>query len=191
MKTYLIPSFKLSLILLILCSVLYPLAISGLALLSPGGGNGEVLRQNEKVVGYVQIGQSFCDPKYFQGRPSAVNYNAAGSGGSNKAPSNPEYLATVQSRIDALLKQNPGLQTNEIPSDLVTVSGSGLDPHISVQAARIQVKRIAAVRKLTVPSVEKLVNQFTERPLLGMFGPEKVHVLRLNLALDQLNTSSN
>ena len=131
MKKYLLPSLKLTLVCIIICSVLYPLFIAGVAKLSPGGGKGETLLVNGKVVGYANIGQKFTADKYFNSRPSAVDYNAAGSAGSNKGPSNPDYLKQVQDRIDSFLVHNPSIKKEQIPSELVTASGSGLDPDIS------------------------------------------------------------
>ncbi|MER3499675.1 MAG: potassium-transporting ATPase subunit C, partial [Chitinophagaceae bacterium] len=133
MKKYLMPSLKLTLVLIIICAALYPLLIAGIAKLAPGGGGGEKLMVDGKVVGYANIGQKFTEDKYFWGRPSAVDYNAAGSGGSNKGPSNPDYLKTVQDRIDSFLVHNPTVKKEQIPADMVTASGSGLDPDISIQ----------------------------------------------------------
>src|SRR6188768_4017581 len=148
MKKNLLISLKLTLVLLVLCSALYPLLIAGIGKAAPGGGKGKTLSVNGKAVGYELIGQKFTDDKYFWGRPSAVDYNAAGSAGSNKGPSNPDYLQVVQDRIDSFLVHNPGVKKEEIPADIVTASASGLDPHISPVSAYVQVKRIATVRKL-------------------------------------------
>ena len=115
-----------------------------------------------------------------------MDYNAAGSGGSNKGPSNPDYLKVVQARIDTFLVHNPGIEKKDIPVELVTASGSGLDPDISPKAALVQVKRVAAARKVSEEKITELVSAHIEKPLLGMFGPEKVNVLRLNLALEKL-----
>jgi K+-transporting ATPase ATPase C chain len=186
MKKYLLTSLKLTGVMIVILAGLYPLLIAGVAKLSPGNGKGETLSLNGKVVGYANIGQKFTEDKYFWGRPSAVDYNAAGSGGSNKGPSNPEYLKTVEARIDSFLVHNPGVSKSEIPSDLVTASGSGLDPNISVQAATVQVKRIAKVRHIEAGNLEQLIVSNTEKPLAGMFGPEKINVLKLNIALDNL-----
>jgi potassium-transporting ATPase KdpC subunit len=183
MKKYIWPSVKLTLIFILLCAVLYPLFISAVAKLAPGQGKGETISVNGKVVGYERIGQKFTDDKYFQGRPSAVDYNAAGSAGSNKGPTNPDYLKSVQDRIDTFLVHNPGVRKEEIPADLVTASGSGLDPDISPEAAYVQVIRIAKMRGLVEENVKSLVDRHVERPLLG---PAHVHVLTLNIALDQL-----
>jgi K+-transporting ATPase ATPase C chain len=186
MKKNLLTSLKLTMVMIVILAGLYPLLIAGVAKLSPGNGKGETLSVNGKVVGYANIGQKFTEDKYFWGRPSAVDYNAAGSGGSNKGPSNPEYLKTVEARIDSFLVHNPGVSKSEIPSDLVTASGSGLDPNISVQAATVQVKRIAKVRHIEAGNLEQLIVSNTEKPLAGMFGPEKINVLKLNIALDNL-----
>jgi K+-transporting ATPase ATPase C chain len=186
MKKYLWPSLKLTLVLLVLCSVLYPLLIALAGKLTPGGGNGKTVSVNGKVVGYELIGQKFTDDKYFWSRPSAVDYNAAGSGGSNKGPTNPDYLKQVQDRIDTFLVHNPGIKKGEIPAEMVTASGSGEDPDLSPAAARIQVKRIASVRKIDESKLYALVEQHTEGPLLGFLGPSKVNVLKLNVALDNL-----
>lgn len=186
MKKYILPSIKLTAVFTVILCVLYPLFISFAAKLSKGEGSGEKVVLNGKVVGYKLIGQSFTKPQYFWGRPSAVGYNAAGSGGSNKGPSNADYLKEVSNRVDTLLKYHPGLQKNEIPAEMVTASGSGLDPNISVNGAKLQAKRIAAYRHLPLSKVLKLIETHTEKPLLGMFGPEKVNVLALNVALDEI-----
>jgi K+-transporting ATPase ATPase C chain len=191
MKTYILPSLKLTGVMIIICSILYPLLIAGIAKTAPGGGKGETIEVNKKVVGYANIGQKFTDDSYFFGRPSAVDYNAAGSGGSNKGPSNPEYLATVQSRIDTFLVHNPEVKKADIPADLVTASGSGLDPNISVQAAKVQIARIAKIRNLAEKDVQLLVDQQIEKPLFGLLGSEKINVLKLNIALDKFTTTNN
>ena len=185
MKTNIIPAVKLTIITLVFFSGIYTAVIWGIAQLAPNGGKGEVVTVGGKKY-YTNIGQTFTQDKYFYSRPSAVGYNSAGSGGSNKGPSNPDYLATVQARIDTFLVHNPGVEKKDIPVEMVTASGSGLDPDITSKSALVQVKRIAAIRKLSPESVEQLVAKNTEGPLLGMFGPEKVNVLKLNIALDEL-----
>jgi K+-transporting ATPase ATPase C chain len=179
-------SLRLTLVLIVLLCVIYPVLISFAGKLSKGQGDGEKVTLNGKVVGYALLGQKFDKPEYFWSRPSAVGYNAAGSAGSNKGPSNPDYLKDVQGRIDTLLKYNPGVKKSDIPADLVTASGSGLDPDISPEAAAIQVKRIAAIRKLDEKQVTELVAANTQKPLSGLFGPSSVNVLKLNIALDAL-----
>lgn len=169
--------------MIILCAIIFPFMIFLIGKTTPGGGNGLTLTQNGRVVGYERVGQKFTDDKYFWGRPSAVDYNAAGSGGSNKGTSNPDYLAQVQERIDSFLAHNPGIDKKDIPADLVTASGSGLDPHISIGSALVQVKRIARVRQLPISTLHELIKKNTEK---NPFGPDAVHVLKLNIALDDL-----
>lgn len=187
MKTHLIIAIRLTLVTAILFGVLYPLFVTGIAkVIAPNGGLGEQVSVNGKVVGFELIGQKFDDDRYFNSRPSAVDYNAASTGGSNKGPTNPEYLAVIQARIDTFLIHNPGVKKDQIPVDLVTASGGGLDPHISPAAAKIQVARIANVRHLDPAKLNSLVDQHIERPIFGL-GTSRVHVLRLNIALDQLD----
>jgi K+-transporting ATPase ATPase C chain len=185
MKSFLIP-IKLTLVLIIICAGIFPLLIAFVSKLAPGGGKGETIKVNGRVVGYANVGQKFTEDKYFQGRPSAVDYNAAGSAGSNKGPSNPDYLKTVQDRIDTFLVHNPGVKKEEIPAEMVTASGSGLDPDLSPASAYLQVKRIAVVRGLPENKVRALVDAQIQKPLLGLFGPSKVNVLKLNVGLDEL-----
>lgn len=176
MKKNIAIGLRLTLVCTVFFCGIYTCAVWGIAQLVPG--------QSKNY--YQNVGQAFTSDKYFWSRPSAVDYNAAGSGGSNKGPTNPEYLALVQARVDTFLVHNPGVKKSEIPSDLVTASGSGIDPHISVQAAEVQVKRIARFRHLSEIALEKLVKDNTEHPLLGLFGTERINVLKLNTALDQL-----
>lgn len=175
---------KFTILIVILFAVIYPLTILGIAQFAPNQGKGETLSVNGKVVGYQKIGQKFDKPNYFWGRPSAVDYNAAGSGGSNKGASNAEYLTLIQKRIDTFLVVHPYLKKSEIPADMVTASGSGLDPNISPQGALIQVKRVAVVRKLSEEKVKQLVEKMSNKP--KVMGTETVNVLELNIALDQL-----
>lgn len=176
-------SLKLTIVMIILLAVLYPLLIAGIGKAAPGGGKGETIFVNGRVAGYENIGQNFTDDKYFHGRPSAVGYNAAGSGGSNKGPSNPDYLQTVKDRIDTFLVHNPGITKEQIPAEIVTASGSGLDPHISPASAYIQVKRIASVRGIAEEKIKALVDQHIEKSWIGP--SEKINVLKLNIALDE------
>ena len=168
----------------ILFGAIYPVIIWGIAQFAPNKGKGQTISVDGKVVGYQKIGQKFDKSNYFWGRPSAVDYNAAGSAGSNKGPSNPEYLALVQKRIDTFLIVHPYLQKSEIPSDMVTASGSGLDPNISPEGALIQVKRVAKERKLSEEKVKVLVETKINKPTL--VGTATVNVLELNVALDEL-----
>lgn len=168
----------------ILFGAIYPVAIWVIAQFSPNNGKGETILVNGKVVGYQKIGQKFDKSIYFWGRPSAVDYNAAGSAGSNKGPSNAEYLTLVQKRIDTFLIAHPYLKKSDIPSDMVTASGSGLDPNISAQGALIQVKRVAEARKLPEEKVKALVETKINKP--SVMGTATVNVLELNVALDEL-----
>lgn len=170
--------------MVVLLAVIYPMAIFGIAQLAPNKGKGETITVNGKVVGYQKIGQKFDKSNYFWGRPSAVDYNAAGSAGSNKGPSNPDYLALVQKRIDTFLIVHPYLKKSEIPADMVTASGSGLDPNISPQGALVQVKRVAKERNLSEEKVKALVQTKINTP--AVIGTATVNVLELNVALDEL-----
>jgi K+-transporting ATPase ATPase C chain len=187
MKTYILPSIKITIILLVIVSGLYPLAIAAIGKLAPGHGDGETIQFKGRTVGFANVGQKFTKDQYFWSRPSAVDYNAAGSAGSNKGPTNPDYLnKDVKGRIDTFLKHNPTVKKEQIPAELVTASGSGLDPDLSPAGAKIQVARIAKVRGISEQQVLALVDSHTEGPLLGLFGPSKVNVLKLNIALDEL-----
>lgn len=187
MKKHILPAIKLTIILILFFTVIYPLTVWGLAQFSSNAGKGKIVAYDGKKY-YANIGQAFTADKYFWSRPSAVNYNAAGSGGSNKGPSNEEYLSQVQARIDTFLVHNPGIQKSEIPVDLITASGSGLDPNFSVQAAKVQVKRIAAVRGFEEQKINQLIEDNTDGPLWGIFGPQKINVLKLNIALDRASS---
>ncbi|HSY75806.1 MAG TPA: K(+)-transporting ATPase subunit C [Bacteroidia bacterium] len=189
MKKYLLPSIRLTIVLLVLLCIIYPLFIAAVAKLAPGGGDGVTVTYKGKVVGYENIGQGFKSDKYFQPRPSAVGYNAAGSGASNKGPTNPDYLKSVNAAIDTFMVHNPRVNKADIPAELVTASGSGLDPDLSSAGAKIQVKRVAALRHISEQDLMKLVDEHTEKPLFGIFGPEKINVLKLNVALDEMKTN--
>src|SRR6478752_1202516 len=168
MKQHILPALRLTLLCMIFFMGIYSFVIWLPAQLAPAKGKGETVMVNNKIVGWKLIGQKFTDDKYFWGRPSAVDYNAAGAGGSNKGPTNPDYLKSVQDRIDTFLVHNPGVQKSDVPSDLVTASGSGLDPDISVQSALVQVRRVAAARKISDVEVRNLVEENTDKPLLGL-----------------------
>lgn len=184
MKQHLLPAIKLTFICLVLFCGLYSLLILGIAQAAPDKGEGQTISVNNKVVGYALEGQSFTADKYFNGRPSAAGYNAAGSSGSNKGPSNPEYLKTVNNRIDSFLVHNPTVQKENIPADLVTASGSGLDPDISLQGAMVQADRIAKTRNIAKEKITTLIQNNVERSAFN--GIEKINVLKLNIALDNL-----
>ena len=183
------PAIVLLALFTILTGLLYPALVTGLAqVFFPQQANGSLILKNGQVVGSALIGQSFSDPKYFWGRPSATSpypYNASASSGSNLSPTNPVYLQAVEERARALRAVDPG-NTALIPVDLVTASASGLDPDISLEAARYQVSRVARARGLASAQVEALVNRYTQGRFLGIFGEPRVNVLELNLALDEL-----
>lgn len=185
MKNNLIPAIRLTLVCMVFFCGVYTMAVWAIAQLAPGQGKGLTIVQEGQRY-HINVGQNFSGDQYFWSRPSAIDYNAAGSGGSNKGPTNPDYLAQVQARIDTFLVHHPGVSKEAIPSDLVTASGSGLDPHISVQAAAVQVKRIARVRGISEERVQQLVTSHTEKPLFGLFGTQRINVLKLNLDLDNL-----
>ena len=180
-------SFMLLLVLTVITGVLYPLAATGLSQwVFPHQANGSLIERDGKPVGSALIGQSFTDPKYFWGRPSATTpnpYNASASSGSNQGPTNSALADAVKQRIAALRAVDPG-NTAPVPVDLVTASGSGLDPEISQAAAQYQLERVARARGLSSAQVQALVNEYTSGRQLGILGEPRVNVLRLNLALD-------
>ena len=188
----LVKSLRLTLVFCVFFSICYILVlwIFGL-IVGPGGGNAETLVLNGRVVGAANVGQQFTKDIYFWGRPSHAGdgYDASSSSGSNKGPTNEEYLADVNIRIDSFLKKHPYLERNDVPSEMVTASASGLDPHITPESAYVQVKRVAKARGMEEGAVRSLVDQAVEKPLLGMFGTEKVNVLKLNIALEKADSS--
>ena len=188
MKSNFLSATILTLCCIVLFCFVYTAVICGIAQFAPRNGKGEIIKYTtaSEKYGFVNIGQSFTADKYFWSRPSAAGYNAAASAGSNKGPSNPDYLSQVQARIDTFLIHNPGVKKSEVTAELVTASGSGLDPDLSPDGAYIQAQRVAKVRNIPVDRLNKLVEEHIEKPLLGMFGPEKVNVLKLNIALDNL-----
>lgn len=193
MVSNLLKSFKLTIAFCILFSVCYIFVLWIFAQVAgPNSGNAAVVELNGKVVGAANVGQSFTEEVYFWGRPSHAGdgYDATSSSGSNKGPSNEEYLAEVNARIDSFLAHHPYLKRSEVPAEMVTASGSGLDPHISPKAAYAQAQRVAEARKLSVDKVMALVNAQVEEPLLGLFGTEKVNVLKLNVALEKAATNN-
>lgn len=190
MKKILRPALVLFFLLTLLTGIAYPLLVTGVAQsLFPAQAGGSLILRDGKPVGSTLIGQNFSESQHFWGRPSATGpmpYNASASSGSNQGPLNPALTDAVKSRIEALRSVDPG-NTAAVPVDLVTASASGLDPHISPAAARFQVARVARARDLPVEKVQRLVEQQTEKPLLGFLGESQINVLKLNLALEALH----
>jgi K+-transporting ATPase ATPase C chain len=188
------PALVLFASLTVLCGVIYPLAVTGIGkAVFPDQASGSLIVQNGKLVGSRLIGQEFSAPNYFWGRLSATSpmpYNAQSSGGSNFGPGNPALIDAVKGRVDALKAADPG-NTLPIPVDLVTASGSGLDPEISLAAAYYQAGRIARERKLNVDTVHALIDSLQLQRSLGFFGEPRVNVLALNLALDRQHPAAN
>jgi K+-transporting ATPase ATPase C chain len=187
-----IRSFVATVILAILVSGVYPLVVTGVGqLLFHGQANGGLIAGADgKIVGARLIGQGFSKPEYFHGRPSAAGdkgYDAANSNGSNLGPTNQKFYDTLKGNIDSVLKDNPSLKKGEVPVDLVTASGSGLDPHISPEAAFVQVERVSAARGMSKDLVKKLVEDHIEGPQLGLLGEAVVNVLMLNMDLDHIS----
>jgi potassium-transporting ATPase KdpC subunit len=177
----------LFLMLSLITGVAYPLVVTGVASVTmPGKATGSVITRDGKAVGSALLGQSFTDPGHFWSRPSATGphpYNGASSSGSNLSPTNPALIDAIQARVKALREADPG-NTAAVPVDLVTASGSGLDPHISPAAALYQVPRVARVRGMNEAEVRQLVTANTESRTFGLLGEARVNVLKLNLAMD-------
>lgn len=193
--------------ILILCGLVYPLAVTGVAqVFFKQQANGNLLEVDGKVVGSKNVGQAFVDPAYFEGRVSAVNYNVytteealpnvngettyggVSSGTFNYAPSNPELEKRIETDIVKFLDANPDVKREQIPADLMTASGSGLDPHISIEAAQIQVNRVAQASGLSVNEVNAIVLANTENKVLGVLGEDKINVLGANIDIFQKTT---
>ena len=194
-------SLVVTLLLLLLCGFGFPVLLSGIsAVIFPSQANGSLIYADGRAVGAANIGQDFTKPYFMKGRPSAYNYNTyyedaqgnqycgdgsafagPGSGSNNYAPSNPALTERVEADIEAFLEANPDVKREDIPADLVTASGSGLDPHITLQSARIQLPALAAASGLSEEELERIVENNTEGKLLGIFGEETVNVLGVNL----------
>jgi len=183
-------SVRMLLFMTLITGIAYPLLVTGIAQLAfPAAANGSLVVEKEKILGSSLIGQPFSDPKYFWGRPSATSpmpYNGAASSGSNLGPTNPALREAVEARVKAL-RDAGGDPSTPVPVDLVTASGSGLDPHISPAAAEYQAGRIARLRGLPEEKIKSLIETHTENRQLGFLGEARVNVLLLNLALDAAN----
>ncbi|KRE41177.1 potassium-transporting ATPase subunit KdpC [Paenibacillus sp. Soil522] len=179
---------RISILFMILCGIIYPLASTGAAqLLFPKQASGSLLKDSSgKVIGSELIGQSFSDQKWFQGRVSSIAYHAASSGSNNYGPSNPALMERTAASIEAWKTSNPDVPVNQLPIALITNSGSGLDPHITPQSAVVQIARISKLTGVSASELEQLVKAHTEGRDLGLFGDERVNVLKLNLALSAM-----
>jgi len=186
MKKHLLNAILMTVATTVLLGILYPLFVTGLAqLIFPRQANGELIRRNSVVIGSHLIGQPFNGPDYFHSRPSAAGasgYDATASSGSNLGPTNAQLITRVNGDVARLQAENPGVP---VPVDLVTTSGSGLDPDITPAAARFQIKRVAAERKASEAEIERLVSEHTQNRQWGFLGEPRVNVLELNLALDE------
>ena len=181
----------LSLVVMVICGILYPLAITafGQGLFNKQADGSLVYNAEGVVVGSELIGQSFHEPGYFHSRVSSINYDAAGSGSPNYAPSNTEMIERTVQDTNSWLEQNPGVPVGDLPIDLVTNSASGLDPHISPEAALAQVPRVAENTGIDENTLQNLIETHTQEPWFGIFGSPGVNVLTLNLAIDEKRTS--
>ncbi len=186
----LLKSFRITIAFCVLLSVGYILVLWIFAqVFAPGkGGNVETLTLDGKVVGAANVGQTFTDATHFWGRPSMAGdgYDGTSSAGSNKGATNEEYLAEVETRVDSFLAAHPYLSREEVPAEMVTASASGLDPHITPESAYVQVKRVADARHMSEDDVRAIVDECVEQPLLGILGTAKVNVLKLNIALEEV-----
>ena len=185
MKSDFLKSLKITLVFCVFFSVFAFVLWAFAHTFSPNKGQVEVVTLNGKIVGADNVGQAFKKDIYFWGRPSAANYQADASSGSNKGPTNAAYLKDVKARVDTFLLNHPYLKRSEVPAEMVTASGSGLDPDITPESAYVQVKRVAKARGLSEDVVKAIVEKQIEKPLLGLFGPAKVNVLKLNVALEK------
>ncbi len=196
------PAFLVTVVMFVVCGLLYPFALTTIAQgLFNHQANGSFIEKNGKYIGSELIGQSFTSPEYFQGRISSVNYNVytmedlepdekgnvaylgVSSGSSNYAPSNPELIKRIEQDIETFLAANPTVEREEIPADFVTASGSGLDPHISLQAANIQIPRIVKASGLSAEEVKAIVKDNTEQRVFGVLGQDKLNVLKANVGI--------
>jgi K+-transporting ATPase ATPase C chain len=188
MMSQLWPALRINIFLTILLGVVYPLVVTGISqVIFPHQANGSLITQNGQVIGSELIGQNFAKPGYFQPRPSAAGndgYDPTASGGFNYGPTNQKLIDRVKASVDKFRKENPDYH-GPIPADLLTASGSGLDPEISPASAQAQTPRVAKAREISADQLGQLVAQYTKAPDLGLIGEPRVNVLKLNLALDQ------
>ena len=187
-QSILSPIVRITFTFLVLCGLVYPLIVTGIAqaVMKDNADGSLIYNDKNEVIGSTLIGQNFTDPRYFHGRVSSVEYKAEASGSNNYAPSNPDLEKRVEKSIEEWKKQNPTVPVTEVPIDLVTNSGSGLDPDISPKAASVQVGRISKLTNIPKEKLNQLIKDQTEGAALGLFGEDRVNVLKLNLALQKL-----
>lgn len=177
-------AIKVTLVFMLMLGILFPVVMTGISRVAfPNKSNGSLVYSDGKVVGSKLIGQNFQGDKWFQGRPSESKYDGTKSGGSNLSMTNPKWKKKVEENIDNFIKNNPGVKRKDIPEDIITSSASGLDPEISLEAANLQVARVAKANGITEDEVKKLVNDNCSGKFLGVFGEKRVNVLNLNLAV--------
>ncbi|EEL66439.1 MULTISPECIES: K(+)-transporting ATPase subunit C [Bacillus cereus group] len=187
-QSILSPIIRITFTFLVLCGLVYPLIVTGIAqaVMKDNADGSLIYNDKNEVIGSKLIGQNFTDPRYFQGRVSSIEYKAEASGSNNYAPSNPDLAKRVEKSIEEWKKQNPTVPVTEVPIDLVTNSGSGLDPDISPKAASVQVERISKLTRISKEKLNQLIKDQTEGAALGLFGEDRVNVLKLNLELQKL-----
>ncbi|MED2038080.1 K(+)-transporting ATPase subunit C [Bacillus wiedmannii] len=187
-QSILSPIVRITFTFLVLCGLVYPLIVTGIAqaVMKDNADGSLIYNDKNEVIGSTLIGQNFTDPRYFHGRVSSIEYKAEASGSNNYAPSNPDLEKRVEKSIEEWKKQNRAVPVTEVPMDLVTNSGSGLDPDISPQAASVQVERISKLTKIPKETLNQLIKDQTEGAALGLFGENRVNVLKLNLELQKL-----
>ena len=186
-----------SISMFVICGIIYPLAMTGISqVLFPYQANGSLVEKDGEIVGSMLVGQDFTDDRLFHCRPSAYNYNTytledksnknysgIASGGYNYAASNPELKKRIEDDINKFLKENPTISKEDIPSDIITASGSGLDPHISIEAAQVQVDRVSKNTSISKERLNEMIKESTETKFLGIFGEDTVNVLKINLEI--------
>ncbi|MEW4150654.1 K(+)-transporting ATPase subunit C [Bacillus thuringiensis] len=187
-QSILSPIIRITFTFLVLCGLVYPLIVTGIAqaVMKDNADGSLIYNDKNEVIGSKLIGQNFTDPRYFQGRVSSIEYKAEASGSNNYAPSNPDLAKRVEKSIVDWKEKNPAVPVTEVPIDLVTNSGSGLDPDISPKAASVQVDRISKLTNIPKEKLGQLIKDQTEGAALGLFGEDRVNVLKLNLALQKL-----
>ncbi|HFK1765000.1 potassium-transporting ATPase subunit C [Bacillus wiedmannii] len=187
-QSILSPIIRITFTFLVLCGLVYPLIVTGIAqaVMKDNADGSLIYNDKNEVIGSKLIGQNFTDPRYFQGRVSSIEYKAEASGSNNYAPSDPDLAKRVEKSIEEWKKQNRAVPVTEVPLDLVTNSGSGLDPDISPQAASVQVDRISKLTNIPKETLDQLIKNQTEGAALGLFGEDRVNVLKLNLELQKL-----